>query len=125
MICLAFEKHAWGCKHLLHDDQNCKITRIELKPTKSLSYQFHEKRSETFTIIDGEALVFLNDDRFLLDPGNSINIPAGVIHRIENTLSKKLIFIEIQIGKNLNIKDEKIIDEEQIDFEALSKMTAK
>jgi mannose-6-phosphate isomerase-like protein (cupin superfamily) len=116
MIYLAFEKHTWGCTQLLHEDKNCKIVSVELKAAKSLNYQFHEMRSETITIIEGEGLVTLNDEKFILSKGDCIKIPKGAIHKIKNTLVQKLIFIEIQTGKVLCDKDVKEIDEEQIVF---------
>lgn len=116
MICLAFEKYTWGFEYVLHDEQNYKVIRIELKTSKIISAQFHEKKAKTWTIIQGEAMVILNDKRFVLSEGDCIQIPVGAIHSIENTLIQKLIFIEIQTGKVLCDNDVKEIDEKQIFF---------
>lgn len=110
MICLAFEKYVWGCKYLLHEDKNYKIIRIELNAACSLVKQYHEKRSETLTIVEGEAFVSLNDEHFLVHAGECVHIPVGVIHTVENKISKKLIFIETQTGTYIGEDDLKIVD---------------
>jgi mannose-6-phosphate isomerase-like protein (cupin superfamily) len=125
MICLAYENYDWGCSYLLHDETNYKINRIEIGPNKKLSYQFHKHRTEIWTIIDGEGLVTLNDEKFILNRGDCIQIPKGAIHKIENTLAKKLIFIEIQTGKELNAKDVLEIDENQVAFDEFGRNTVK
>ncbi|GAF94412.1 unnamed protein product [marine sediment metagenome] len=49
-------------------------------------------------MINGKALVTLNDKQISLKKGMSIDIPAGAAHRIKNTGLEKLVFIEIQQG---------------------------
>jgi len=48
--------------------------------------------------VAGQARVVLNDREIVLDPGATIDIPTGASHRVENTGSALLVFIEIQTG---------------------------
>tara|TARA_B100000902_G_C27078143_1_gene797501 strand:+ start:549 stop:899 length:351 start_codon:yes stop_codon:yes gene_type:complete len=98
MIAKEFEKRPWGCFLVIHDEPNYKIKRIEVDPGERLSYQYHKKRSEAWTIICGDGLITLNGVEKDFSNGDTILIPKGAKHRIENRGSEKLIFIEVQTG---------------------------
>ena len=95
---LEFEKRPWGAYYVIHDEDNYKVKRIEVIPGKRLSYQYHLKRSEAWTIVKGLALVTIDDQNFKLQNGGSIVISQGSKHRIENIGKMDLIFIEVQTG---------------------------
>ena len=88
----------WGKYFVLDDNPDYKIKRIEVKPKARLSYQFHKNRSETWVIIKGEGVVTIEGKNNNIIKGDTINIPKTAKHRIENTGSDKLIFIEVQTG---------------------------
>jgi len=88
----------WGMYEILLDSSLCKVKRITVEPSQSLSYQFHYKRSEVWTIISGIATITLDDKREEFYPGDVIKIPAEMKHRIENKTDKEVIFIEVQHG---------------------------
>jgi mannose-6-phosphate isomerase len=56
-------------------------------------------------VVGGQAKVTLNGYEVMLGLGQTIDIPAGAAHRIENIGSEKLIFIEIQRGNYLGEDD--------------------
>ena len=76
-----------------------------VKPGKRLSLQSHEKRSENWTIIKGRAIVTLNDQEHNLSVNQMIFIPCQARHRILNSGSSEMIFIEIQTGTYLGEDD--------------------
>jgi len=88
----------WGFYTVLSDKPDHKVKRIVVYPDKRLSLQRHKLRSEHWHIINGKALVTLNDKQIPLKKGMSIDIPAGAAHRIKNTGVENLVFIEIQQG---------------------------
>lgn len=92
------EKRPWGEFFVLQENSSYKIKRIEVNPGQRLSYQYHNKRSEVWIIIQGEGTVLLNDNKINYSKGDTIEIPQGVKHRIENNGSEKTIFIEVQTG---------------------------
>jgi mannose-6-phosphate isomerase len=92
------EKRPWGTFYVIHDEKNYKIKRIEVLPGKRLSYQFHNKRSECWTIIKGTALITIDNNDFRPNEGDSITINVKSKHRVENVGTTDLIFIEVQTG---------------------------
>ena len=95
----------WGYFIVLEEREGYKVKRIEVVPGKRLSYQKHEKRAEHWVIVHGEALVTLDGRGKRLIPGQSIDIPQRVPHRIANPGADPLIFIEIQRGEYLGEDD--------------------
>lgn len=67
-------------------------------PGKRLSLQSHDRRSEHWFIIDGEAIFTLNASEIRLGPGQAVDIGRGDRHRIENIGNRNLVFVEIQTG---------------------------
>lgn len=88
----------WGKYFVLQDEPNFKLKRIEVLPNQRLSYQYHHHRQEFWTIVEGEAVVVLDGEENFLLYGQSIFIPQGAKHRIENRSDKVLVFVEVQTG---------------------------
>ena len=63
-----------------------------------LSYQYHHHRQEFWTVVQGEAVVILDGVEHVVKYGESIFIPLGAKHRIENRGTELLVFIEVQTG---------------------------
>jgi mannose-1-phosphate guanylyltransferase/mannose-1-phosphate guanylyltransferase/mannose-6-phosphate isomerase len=93
-----FEFRPWGSFEILKDRDNFKSKRIVVEPGQQLSYQSHQKRSEFWVIVSGSAEVVLNDKSHLLKAGESIHIPQGAKHRMRNTTSTPIEFVEVQLG---------------------------
>jgi mannose-6-phosphate isomerase len=88
----------WGYYIVLSDEPDHKVKRIVVYPGKRLSLQRHKRRSEHWIIIKGVGLVTLDERTITLEKGMSVDVPVGTAHRIENTGTENLIFIEIQQG---------------------------
>ena len=88
----------WGYYKVLSDLENHKVKRIVVYPGKRLSLQRHGKRSEHWVMISGAGLVTLDDQEILVEPGQSVDIPVGVKHRIFNPGAEPAVFVEIQMG---------------------------
>ena len=63
---------------------NYKIKKIEVEPGQRLSYQYHNKRSETWIIIEGSAIVTINDNSKEYNEVETVVIPLKAKHRVEN-----------------------------------------
>ncbi len=92
------EHRPWGNYFILADEQDHKVKRITVYPGKRTSLQFHKHRSEHWFVIKGEASVTLGNNQIYLKIGESLDIPDGITHRIENCGNEDLIFIEVQRG---------------------------
>ena len=98
MISIEKEERPWGRFFVLHDEPNYKLKRIEVDPDGRLSYQYHFKRSEAWTIIEGVGTITLDGEVKDYEVGQTILIEQGVKHRIQNRTNKKVVFIEVQTG---------------------------
>ena len=92
------EKRPWGYYEILLDDESCKGTRIVVNPGARLSLQYHNHRSEVWTIISGTALYTINGVSQEAKHGQSIKIIQGAHHRVQNEEGDPLVFIEVQYG---------------------------
>ena len=88
----------WGKYEVLLDAPNYKVKRITVKSNERLSYQYHNHRSEVWTIIEGIALWTVNGVSGESKPGQVIQIMQGRHHRVKNEKDELLIFIEVQYG---------------------------
>jgi mannose-6-phosphate isomerase len=93
------EARPWGKFEILSEDNNCKVKKITVKPGESLSYQYHNKRSEVWTIIEGIAIFTLDDVSKTIEKGSVVQIPILSKHKIKNIGESDLIFIEVQLGE--------------------------
>lgn len=92
------ETRPWGTYEVLLDAENVKVKRIIVNPNQRLSYQYHHKRQEQWTVVDGELTIVLDDYKHTRMPGESIHIPLGAHHRAWNQTDKPVTFIEVQTG---------------------------
>lgn len=89
----------WGRYEILFESKSCKVKRIIVKPQQRLSYQYHFKRQEAWTIIQGTATITLNDIVKDYPVGSTALIGLKDKHRVQNKDPKNdLIFIEVQTG---------------------------
>ncbi len=99
------EQRPWGNFTVLADEKNYKIKRIEVNPHGRLSYQFHHKRSEVWTIIEGVAHITLDGEEKVYLPGQTVIIPVLAKHRVENKGDEALVFVEVQHGEYFGEED--------------------
>ena len=98
MISIEKVNRPWGCFFVLQDEPSYKLERIEVNCGERLSYQYHRKRSEAWTIVEGIGSITLDGLIKNYKKGETIKIAKGVKHRIENIGNEKLVFIEVQTG---------------------------
>jgi len=102
---MLFDERPWGSFTVLDEGSSYKVKRIEVLPQKRLSYQKHQQRSEHWMVVAGSARVTLDGREIAISTGQTIDIPVGAAHRIENVGIEKLVFIEIQRGSYLGEDD--------------------
>ena len=93
------EERPWGMFENLLEEEYCKVKRITVYPGQRLSYQYHFKRSEVWTIVQGSALITLDGVITRYKAGETITIPIKTKHRIQNDTEEPVIFIEVQHGE--------------------------
>src|SRR3546814_1434912 len=75
------------------------------QPGQSLSLQSHFHRSEHWIVVEGTAKVTVGDEVTLLTENQSLYVPAGAKHRVENPGKIPVVFIEVQTGTYLGEDD--------------------
>lgn len=93
-----YDERPWGSFTVLDEGAAWKVKRIEVLPGRRLSYQKHARRAEHWMVVSGLATVTLDGVQISLQAGQTVDIPTGAAHRIENPGAEKLVFIEIQTG---------------------------
>ena len=91
-------RRPWGHYEVLADGEDHKVKRIVVLPGRRLSLQRHRHRSEHWHVVRGEAVVTVDAASIGLSRGQSVDIPRGAAHRIENVGDADLVFIEVQSG---------------------------
>ncbi|XAT58066.1 mannose-1-phosphate guanylyltransferase/mannose-6-phosphate isomerase [Rhodobacteraceae bacterium IMCC1335] len=95
----------WGWFESLALGERFQVKRIRVKPGASLSLQSHKHRSEHWIVVEGTAKVTIDDEVKLVSEGQSIYVPLGAKHRMENPGKLPMVLIEVQIGTYLGEDD--------------------
>ena len=99
------ETRPWG-EYIVIDQGDCfKVKRITVYPGGKLSLQYHNHRSEHWTIVSGIGSVKAGSRSKMIGSNESIYIDIKEIHSIENSHDKELVFIEVQHGEILEEND--------------------
>lgn len=96
----AFSKtyRPWGWFETLTLRDHFQVKRILVNSGAAISLQSHNFRSENWVVVEGKAKVTVNKKVKNLNPGQSVHIPKGAIHRLENVSETPMVLIEVQTG---------------------------
>jgi len=95
----------WGSYESLVIADGYQVKHIVVKPGESLSLQMHHHRAEHWTVVQGEAKVTRDDEILVLKVNESVFLPLGCKHRLENPGSENVEIIEVQVGDYLGEDD--------------------
>tara|TARA_Y100001970_G_scaffold141268_1_gene173908 strand:- start:1567 stop:2772 length:1206 start_codon:yes stop_codon:yes gene_type:complete len=95
----------WGSYVNLFNGKEFLIKELNVKSKGVLSLQKHYHRAEHWVVTQGKPKITLNKKHFIMEPDETIFIPLGSVHRIENPFKKPVKIIEAQIGKILKESD--------------------
>ena len=95
----------WGWFESLALGERFQVKRICVKPGAALSLQSHKYRSEHWIVVEGAARVTIDDKVKLVNEGQSVYVPLGAKHRMENPGKSSMVLIEVQIGSYLGEDD--------------------
>ena len=88
----------WGWFESLALRDSFQVKRICVKPGAALSLQSHQFRSEHWIVVEGCATVTIGDEIKSVGVGQSVYVPVGAKHRMENKEKCLMVLIEVQIG---------------------------
>lgn len=95
----------WGWFETLALSERFQVKRIVVKPGAALSLQSHMHRSEHWIVVTGTAKVTVDGTVRLLTENESVYIPLGAKHRMENPGKLPMVLIEVQTGSYLGEDD--------------------
>jgi len=95
----------WGRYVNLFRGKNFLIKEITVKSKGILSLQKHHHRAEHWVVTQGNPKITLNKKKYRMKPNETIFIPLGSVHRIENPYKKPVKIIEAQVGSILKETD--------------------
>ena len=95
----------WGNYKILDAGQGYLIKRLTINPGAALSLQYHNHRSEHWVVVKGQIEVTKDETKISLKVNESIYIPIGAHHRIENKGKVPAELIEVQTGEILKEED--------------------
>ena len=105
-----YEQRRWGDYRVIDYTENVNsvslVKRLHINPGKSISYQYHNQRSEIWTIVSGDGIFTLDDVSKQVHTGDVLTIPVGAKHKIEAI--SDLTLIEVQLGTT-KLEEEDIV----------------
>ena len=102
---LPVDYRPWGWFETLILADRFQVKRIHVHPGAALSLQSHVHRSEHWIVVAGTARVTVDDEVKLLTENQSVYIPLGAVHRMENPGKVPMVLIEVQTGSYLGEDD--------------------
>ena len=101
----ARDHRPWGWFESLVIGERFQVKRIVVNPGAALSLQSHHHRAEHWIVVAGTARVTVNDEIKLVSENQSVYIPLGAVHRMENPGKVPMVLIEVQTGTYLGEDD--------------------
>ena len=101
----------WGFFESLIQGERFQVKRLVVAPGRKLSLQKHFHRAEHWVVVNGSALVTRDDETLLVRENESVYLPLGCVHRLENPGKIPLALIEVQSGAYLGEDDIVRIDD--------------
>ena len=95
----------WGHYEGLIRGDRFQVKKISVRPGAKLSLQKHHHRAEHWVVVHGTAIVERDAERILLRENESVYLPLGCVHRMENPGIIPLTLIEVQSGSYLGEDD--------------------
>ena len=95
----------WGAYDSVDAAERFQVKRLTVKPGAKLSLQMHHHRAEHWVVVKGTAKVTRDDETILVRENESVYIPLGAVHRLENPGKIMLEVIEVQSGGYLGEDD--------------------
>jgi mannose-1-phosphate guanylyltransferase/mannose-6-phosphate isomerase len=88
----------WGYYESVDAGERFLVKRLMVKPGQALSLQRHRKRAEHWVVVAGTARVTRDDEVLTVKENQSVFIPLGAKHRLENPGAEPLYLVEVQSG---------------------------
>lgn len=99
------EFRPWGTFEVLADSRGYKVKKLVVNPGASISLQRHQRRSEHWVVVSGEAVLEKEGVSQRLQQNQSAYIAPGELHRLSNQQKTPVELIEVQTGEQIDEDD--------------------
>lgn len=99
------ERRPWGYYVVTYSSAGYQTKLLHVDIHQQLSLQSHNYRSEHWVVVSGRAKVILDDREYILNVGESIDIPVACKHSLQNPFDMELEVVEIQMGALISEDD--------------------
>lgn len=100
---IMFAEKSWGSFRVVDVEEESLTIKVTLNPGNKMNYHSHRNRDEVWVVISGKARTIVDDEERIVTQGDVIVMKAGCRHTVIAETELKLI--EIQIGKEINVRD--------------------
>lgn len=100
-----FERRPWGEFETLAEGAGYKVKRLVVEPGHRISLQRHRFRAEHWVVVAGAPRIVVGARVRRLKPRDTVDVPRGAWHRIENPGRRPVVIIEVQHGSYLGEDD--------------------
>ncbi len=97
---MKYEEQPWGWFTTISKGSDYKVKEIFVNPNSRFSLQYHNERTEHWTVVQGSGIITIDGFSEEAKPGDSFYIPVKGIHRVKGG-ENGILFIEVQRGKCL------------------------
>src|SRR5688572_25959774 len=87
--------HHWYCRPGMVNDTNLVFVRAHLAPREAHQFHYHPKMEEILHILSGTAEQWVEKEKRIMKPGDSLYLPTGIIHGTFNTGTEPLDFLAV------------------------------
>jgi quercetin dioxygenase-like cupin family protein len=87
--------HHWLCRPGMVKDTNLLFVRAQLPPGEAHRFHYHPKMEEILYVLSGTAEQWVEREKRVMQPGDSLYLPAGIIHGTYNVGSEMLDFLAV------------------------------
>lgn len=101
-----YAEKSWGEYKVIDANEDSLVIKVTLSKGHQMSYHSHERRDEAWTVVSGNGIVIIDGVVNHVKPDDVISIKAGMKHTILAE-SDKLVLIEVQLGKEIDVEDKK------------------
>ena len=87
--------HYWHCRPGMVQETNLMLVRAQLPPGEAHRFHFHPKMEEILYVLSGTAEQWVEKERRIMKPGDSLYLPAGTVHGTYNAGGELLDFLAV------------------------------
>ena len=100
-----FAEKSWGSFRIIDVEEGSLTIKVTLNAGHAMNYHSHAYRREIWNVVSGRGTVLLDGRDRMVGPGDIIDIPVGMKHKI--SAQERMVVIEVQIGEAI-LKEDKI-----------------